>query len=349
MREVFYGNKGRIKGIILGTIIGLVLLAALVVFGLFRVQEVVIIGNDIYKAEEIRSAIMQDGLCKNTLYLLWKYQDDSRVRESLPFLSSLEVEMISPYKVQIKVYEKPRVGYFLKGSDYIYFDRDGMVIDITKEVYEGVPQITGQAIGKAQRYEKLPIEKENEFKATVETARYLHQNGLTAREIKYAEDGSITVSFGKVKAKLGDSKYLEDKMQTLASIYQGLTGEEGIIHMENYHPTTRQTVTLKLGEVEEEIVIAGAAKNEEAETDENSEVVAEVDTNDEETTEVAVPTYQESDGTFSTDAEGNSYYTDAAGNITYNIEQYNYADENGEIVTDGYGYIDPYTGGYIIK
>ena len=26
---------------------------------------------------------------------------------------------------------------------------------------------------------------------------------------------------------------------------------------------------------------------------------------------------------------------------------YNYTDENGNIITDGYGYIDPYTGSYI--
>ena len=60
------------------------------------------------------------------------------------------------------------------------------------------------------------------------------------------------------------------------------------------------------------------------------------------------PTYQESDGTFATDSEGNEYYMDKNGNITYNIDQYNYTDENGEIITDGYGYIDPYTGAYII-
>ena len=61
------------------------------------------------------------------------------------------------------------------------------------------------------------------------------------------------------------------------------------------------------------------------------------------------PTYSESDGTFSTDDQGNRVYTDAMGNTTTNTEQYNYTDESGNIITDGYGYIDPYTGAYIIK
>ncbi len=61
------------------------------------------------------------------------------------------------------------------------------------------------------------------------------------------------------------------------------------------------------------------------------------------------PVYTESDGTFSTDANGNPIYTDAAGNVTPNVDGYNYTDENGGIITDGYGYIDPYTGAYILN
>lgn len=56
---------------------------------------------------------------------------------------------------------------------------------------------------------------------------------------------------------------------------------------------------------------------------------------------------QESDGTFAEDADGNRYYTDKNGNVTYDVDSYNYVDSNGDIITDGYGYIDPYTGAYI--
>ena len=35
------------------------------------------------------------------------------------------------------------------------------------------------------------------------------------------------------------------------------------------------------------------------------------------------------------------------GATTTQCDEYNYTDENGNIITDGYGYIDPYTGSYI--
>ena len=84
-------------------------------------------------------------------------------------------------------------------------------------------------------------------------------------------------------------------------------------------------------------------------TDENGNVIAGSSDGEETpaTQASGAPSYQESDGTFAEDADGNRYYTDKKGNVTYNVDSYNYVDSNGEIITDGYGYIDPYTGAYI--
>ena len=42
------------------------------------------------KAEEIQEAIMQDGSLQNSLYLLWKFSDRAKVKESIPFLNGAE-------------------------------------------------------------------------------------------------------------------------------------------------------------------------------------------------------------------------------------------------------------------
>lgn len=290
---------------------------------------------------------MQDGLCMNTLYLMWKYKDDSKVEESLPFLSSIEVKILTPYKVQIKVYEKTEVGYFLKGTDYIYFDREGLIIEISKELHEGVPQVTGPVVGQAEKYEKLPIEDENQYNVVVNLAQYLSRNDLHPKEIRFDEDESITLYFDNVRVKIGAATDLSDKITSLKSVYPQIESKEGVLHMETY-TTDAKTITFKQGEILEDLsepyegTDESGSEGEGGESAENSDEAENSET-------TASPTYSESDGTFSTDAQGNKIYTDAAGNTTTNTEQYNYTDENGEIITDGYGYIDPYTGGYIIK
>ena len=64
-------------------LLAVLVLGLVVIFGLFRVRKLVISGNKQYKAEEIQEAIMQDGLCKNSLYLLWKFSDQAKVKESI--------------------------------------------------------------------------------------------------------------------------------------------------------------------------------------------------------------------------------------------------------------------------
>lgn len=356
MREITYRRKKSKKVWIIGAVAGILALAALVIFGLFRVREVSVSGNQIYSADEIRNAVMQDGLCKNTLYLMWKYQDPQRAAEALPFLSSIEVEMLAPYRVQIRVYEKPEVGCFLKGTDYIYFDRDGLIIEIAKELHEGVPQITGRTAGKVTKYEYLPMDGDDSFADVVETARLLNRNELTAKEIKFDEDGQVFLYFNKVRVKLGDVKEAEAKITALKAVYEQIENLEGTLHMEDYS-NDAETIYFKQGEVEEEIKVPGdesegaAAQGSEGESQGNeSDAVEGQSESTAGTAETAgTPTYSESDGTFSTDAQGNKTYTDAAGNVTNSADQYNYTDENGGIITDGYGYIDPYTGAYILN
>ena len=102
------------------------------------------------------------------------------------------------------------------------------------------------------------------------------------------------------------------------------------------------TVTFKKGEkdpAETESRKAGEVKPE-GESEGESESESEIETSPQKK-------FVEDPDAFSTDAEGNKIYTDPLGNTTDRTDSYNYVDDNGEIIMDGYGYIDPYTGAYI--
>ena len=87
-------------------LLAVLVLGLVVIFGLFRVRKLVISGNKQYKAEEIQEAIMQDGLCKNSLYLLWKFSNQAKVKESIPFLNGAEAKLRTPFEVQVTVKRK---------------------------------------------------------------------------------------------------------------------------------------------------------------------------------------------------------------------------------------------------
>ena len=139
---------------------------------------------------------------------------------------------------------------------------------------------------------------------------------------------------------MGDESSLEDKISVLSSILPEVAEKNGNLNMESYSSQSQSVTYRDTPETETEV---------QTETDENGNVIAGSSDSEETpaTQASGAPTYQESDGTFAEDADGNRYYTDKKGNVTYNVDSYNYVDSNGEIITDGYGYIDPYTGAYI--
>ena len=340
MEEITYRRKKSKKAVIIGILIGVLLFAALIILGLFRVQEVQVSGNHRYTAAEIQEAVMRDGLCKNTLYMVWKYNDRGKAEEALPFLSAVEVDMLTPYKVHIRVYEKIETGYLQHQGMNVYFDQEGMVIANSREVYEGVPHVTGITLSKVNLYEDLAIENAGLFHTIVALARALNKNDLVPGEIRFNKDNKIILIFSTTRVVLGSDRVLDDKMAALKSIFPKLEGMKGTLHMENYNSDSR-TITFKKGELEEEIQVENKqAENEESATEPESET----ESGD---TSLGGRKYSESDGTFSVDSNGDRIYTDALGNVTNNVEQYNYTDENGNIIEDGYGYIDPYTGKYI--
>lgn len=353
MREITYRRKKK-TGIFVSIVIFLIVLFCVIVFGLFRVQKITIIGNEHYTSSQIQEAIMQDGLCKNTIYLMWKFEDQEKVLESLPFLSGAEAEMIKPYEVQVTVFEKPQIGYLLNQGSYVYFDKDGMVVEMSGEVHKGVPLITGLEVEKAELYEQLPVTDDSLYNIIVTLSKALNKNEIVPEEIRFGTRNTITLVFETINVNLGDDTALEDKIAALDSILDQLEGESGILHMEGYTENDG-TVTFKSESATSEMVTdidfgdePSLSDGDDTSADGTSADGTSGDSQGAQTQNPTGPTYSESDGTFSTDAQGNRIYTDKNGVTTTMCDQYNYTDENGNIITDGYGYIDPYTGSYIL-
>lgn len=341
MKELHYKKKKNKKLAAAGILVGVILLALLIVFGLFHIQQVVVEGNDHYTAQEIKDMILGEPMCTNSIYLTWKYSHDSEAGSKFPFLNDVEVEMLSPYKVRIRVYEKTELGYLKNGEKYAYFDKDGTVVENSAELHEDVPLITGITPKSIALYQKLEFEDEKMQKALLNATVQLNKNELIPKEIRFSEGPQITLVFGKIIVYLGNTQYMEEKISHLKAIYPSLQELEGGLHMENFTDATN-TVTFKKGEKDpaEPDAVSKNKNSDGKEKESESESESESETSTQKQ-------YVEDPNAFSEDENGNRIYTDPLGNTTDRTDSYNFVDENGEVITDGYGYIDPYTGAYI--
>ena len=230
-----YRNKKRvgIKILLAAVIIAALLGAAYYVIHTYTVKTVYVEGNVHYTEEEIKSFVMDGPLGNNSLYLSMKYKNKGV--ENIPFVDVMDVSILAPDTVKITVYEKALAGYVKYLDTYMYFDKDGYVVECSDVRTAGVPQITGLSFDHMVLGELLPIENPEVFGTILNLTKLLDKYELTADKIYFHTSGDITVYFGDVRVALGtDQSGLEDKIMLLPNFLKELEGKSGTLQMEKY-------------------------------------------------------------------------------------------------------------------
>lgn len=215
------------------------LLLAVIVFlhGYFRVRTVRVEGNTRYTDEEIREMVLTGGWKDNTLAYRLMY--GAKGITDLPFIERVDVDVLSHDTVRLIVYEKALAGYIEYLGQYMYFDREGIVVESGKERLEGVPQVMGLRFGYVVLYDRLPVENENVFGLILSITQLLDKYHLSADRIFFDAGYRIFLYFDDIEAELGTSEYIDEKIEQLVHILPELEGRRGILRMKDYTPATR--------------------------------------------------------------------------------------------------------------
>ena len=197
------------------------------------IHTVYVEGNVHYTEDQIKSFVMEGFLGNNSLYLSLKYKNKGV--ENIPFVDVMDVSILSPDTIKITVYEKALAGYVKYLDTYMYFDKDGYVVESSSIKTMGVPQITGLEFDHIVLGEPLPVEDQTVFGNILNITMLLNKYELTADKIYFHSADEVTVYFGEVKASLGKTgDNLEDKIMLLPEFLQELEGKSGTLQMENF-------------------------------------------------------------------------------------------------------------------
>lgn len=198
----------------------------------YRVTTVYVDGNVHYSNEEIMEMVMTGPYGNNSLYLAMKYKDKGV--EGVPFVEKMDVNILTPNTIRINVYEKALAGYVEYLGRYMYFDRDGIVVESSREKTTGIPQVTGLQFGYVILNEALPVENDTIFKRILSITQLLDKYELSADKIYFDSDYDLTLYFDGVKVTLGASEEIDEKVMRLQYILPELSGKTGTLSMENY-------------------------------------------------------------------------------------------------------------------
>lgn len=221
-------KKNRLYSFVV-TLLAICIMVMLIVV-VFRIQDVKVKGNELYSSSEIRKQVLDDKASVNSLYVYGKYKIG---KGNVPAgVDEIKISLLTPWELCIEVKEKERVGYIKKGSEYIYVDKDGIVLQKNKEKAEDVLCMEGLTIQKAELYQKLEMKETNVFEKMTDVISELKKYDIKAQKLQckgdriYAYVGDVCISLG--------SEINSEKLAQVPGILEKLKNEKGVLHLENY-------------------------------------------------------------------------------------------------------------------
>lgn len=233
-----YDGFNRKKFILWAVILGMLLLAAVFAIAVtqFSVTQVKVEGNEHYTDEQIMEMVLPEGIWNNSLYLSVKYRN--KEIKDIPFVEMMDVEIVSNHAIRINVYEKALAGCVNYLGNYMYFDREGIVVETSDSLTDGVPQIKGLTFDHVVMHEKLPVENTDIFSKILNVTQLLAKYDLAADKILFGTESDVTLYFDQVRVYLGGDDKMDEKIMQLVPILPHLEGKSGILNMENFDENT---------------------------------------------------------------------------------------------------------------
>lgn len=195
-------------------------------------DNVVVEGNVHYTAEQIKDIVLSSKFSDNSVFLSMKYHNRSIT--DVPFVERIDVSIVDNHTVKITVYEKALAGYVQYLGSYMYFDKDGIIVESSGVLTPGIPEVSGLSFNHVVLHEPLPVENSDIFQEILNITNLLNKYSLSATKLYFDPYYNVTLYFDDVRAVLGENTDMEHAIRVLPEILKPLEEKSGVLHMENF-------------------------------------------------------------------------------------------------------------------
>ena len=184
-----------------------------VTYKVFEADTIEFVGSTHYSDEELKKYIF-GGDYVNLLYFRIFGQKDTKI----PFIQKYDVETDWPDRLYVTVYEKAIVGYVRYMGCNMYFDKDGIVVESSTDLYENVPQIDGLKFDSIVINTKLDVGNADIYNTILDLIQSFDKYDIDVDKVYFDASYNITLYIGDVKVSLGSSKDFTDRLFELKQL-----------------------------------------------------------------------------------------------------------------------------------
>lgn len=244
-------KKRHLTFLVIITFCLVIAVAVLVVIKKYELKTVTYEGNTRYTETELNERLVTEATDRVSflLYLRLKIKGVPKI----PFIEKIDVKMSDKNTISFRVYEKLVTGCVERMGNYLYFDREGIVVESSKELIEEVPVITGLRFSKIVLNEKLEVQHDFLFTSILDIVKLAKKHNLPVKEIKYDSEYVPTLFVKDCEVILGKRDNYDEIMAVLDSVLRASEGRKMRIDMSHYDGENgRITSVLLEKETEEE-------------------------------------------------------------------------------------------------
>lgn len=217
-------------------LIFIILLLVLVIAGVIAIESstiktVTVTGNSFYTEDEIKEFLFDSTVENNTI----KCYLDNRLgkNKEIPFIERYQIEVVNNHEVEVIVYEKNIVGYVHYMGSYMYFDRDGIVVESSSEKLKGICEVKGIRFSQIVLYGQIQTEVKGLFDQVLLMTQLFEKYKMDIERINFNKSSEVSVKIGDIKVKLGKAEDMDLKVSELNDILPQLKGMKGTLYLDN--------------------------------------------------------------------------------------------------------------------
>lgn len=202
-------------------IVGILLL---VVQYTFKLKTIIIIGNERYTEEEIVEMVHLDRFHNALIYYLITNQKEF---EDLPFIEAIDIQLTAFNEIKVQVFEKQVIGCIEYMGMYLYFDKEGRMVESLSYQSENIPIVYGLKYDKIVLYETIPVEEPQIFHDILTIIQMLDKYDVHVNKILITQDDEFVLVKEDLRVLLGTNDRMNDKIAQLKKLLPNLLGEKG--------------------------------------------------------------------------------------------------------------------------
>lgn len=207
----------------------------------FKVKNINVSGYDYYTKEEIIKKIIKSPFDNNVILLYLKNKYLKKIQ--IPFVQDIDIEIVNTNTVTVNIYEKSLSGCIEYMGEYMYFDKDGIVVESSKDKIDNVLFIEGLDFNRIVLYKKLEIQNDELFGIIMNLTQLINKYEVPVDKISFNKDEEVTLYAGNIRFLLGKQEIYDERITRAGDLLpQAKQFDSGYFDLRNFNASQKKII-----------------------------------------------------------------------------------------------------------